>query len=163
MLILENKRTNTLYQYKQHRPWQFTAEAVKTTFKKKAHTCLTPSLPHFFFFVLSFGARDKTTTDQQYCSGSPPFCRSPKVSYVQSLPLLNGTNTIAHLHREVLLLLKRVQGTFTFTGKPPSDTFTKLFLGMLFHWLASKQVPLKTASNRSTMHPTSQRPTAHSN
>lgn len=62
----------------------------------------------------------------------------------RSLPLLHGTNTIAHLCREVLLL-KRVRGTFTFTGKTASHTFTKLFLGMLFHWLACKRLPLKLA------------------
>lgn len=44
--------------------WQFTAEAVKTTFNKKAQTCLTVVDTFVFFFMLSFEARDKTTTDQ---------------------------------------------------------------------------------------------------
>lgn len=75
----------------------------------------------------------------------PHFTDRLSFRMYRSLPLLNGTNTIAHLRRDVLFLLKRVRGMFTFTGKTSSHAFTKLFLGMLFHWLACKRLLLKLA------------------
>lgn len=161
MLILENKRTNTLYQYKQHRPWQFTAEAVKTTFKKKAHTCLTPVVATLFFFRAPIGARGKTAIDQWYCSSSPPFHRSPKLSYVQKPPAPQWNKYDRTLTPRCSIVVETCTGDVHIHGENIQSRIYKTILRNAFS-LAGLQAAAAQVSMTSTMQPTLQQPTADS-